>query len=109
MSSSKSDDKSSKKLKQACLPFKLVNSPGDDANSKSRKRKLSGTENDETRVENPKIELINGGTKCFIKSDDENKNNTGVIKKLLNNMLINNSLFYLNIFHLIIDIYTLPI
>lgn len=66
-------DKSSKKMKQVCLPFKLVNSPGEDANSKCRKRKLSGTENDETGVENPNVELLNGGTKCFIKSDDENK------------------------------------
>ncbi|XP_050059659.1 chromatin assembly factor 1 subunit A-like [Aphis gossypii] len=73
MSSSKAVEKSAKKLVQKCLPFKLVNSPGDDANSKCRKRKLSGTENDETRVENPKVELLNGGTKCFIKSDDEDK------------------------------------
>ncbi|XP_050522145.1 chromatin assembly factor 1 subunit A-B-like isoform X2 [Daktulosphaira vitifoliae] len=67
------DDKPSKKLKQACLPFKQVNSPGDDSNSKCRKRKLSGTENDETRVENPKVELLNGGTKCFIKSDENDE------------------------------------
>lgn len=60
-----------KKLKQACLPFKLINSPSDDANSKCRKRKLSGTENDETRGENPNVELLNGGTKCFIKSDED--------------------------------------
>ncbi|CAI6364406.1 unnamed protein product [Macrosiphum euphorbiae] len=77
MSSSKAVEKSAKKLVQKCLPFKLVNSPGDDANSKCRKRKLSGTENDETRVENPKVELLNGGTKCFIKSDDEDKKKTG--------------------------------
>lgn len=61
---------------QKCLPFKLANSPGDDVNSKCRKRKLSGTENDETRVENPKVELLNGGTKCFIKSEDEDKKKT---------------------------------
>lgn len=79
MSSSKAVEKSAKKLVQKCLPFKLVNSPGDDANSKCRKRKLSGTENDETRVENPKVELLNGGTKCFIKSDDEDKNTTEVM------------------------------
>lgn len=79
MSSSKSVEKSSKKLVQKCLPFKLVNSPGDDANSKCRKRKLSGTENDETRVENPKVELLNGGTKCFIKSDDEDNKKTEVM------------------------------
>jgi len=78
MSSSKTVEKSAKKLVQKCLPFKLVNSPGDDANSKCRKRKLSGTENDETRVENPKVELLNGGTKCFIKSDDEDKKITEV-------------------------------
>lgn len=78
MSSSKAVEKSAKKLVQKCLPFKLVNSPGDDANSKCRKRKLSGTENDETRVENPKVELLNGGTKCFIKSDDEDKKITEV-------------------------------
>ncbi|XP_060851378.1 chromatin assembly factor 1 subunit A-like isoform X2 [Rhopalosiphum padi] len=77
MSSSKAVEKSAKKLVQKCLPFKLVNSPGDDANSKCRKRKLSGTENDETRVENPKVELLNGGTKCFIKSDDEEKKING--------------------------------
>ncbi|XP_050442813.1 DNA ligase 1 isoform X2 [Adelges cooleyi] len=71
MSESPANEKSGKKLKQACLPFKLVNSPGDDTNSKCRKRKLSGTENDETRVENPKVELLNGGTKCFIKCDDD--------------------------------------
>lgn len=80
MSSSKTVEKSAKKLVQKCLPFKLVNSPGaDDANSKCRKRKLSGTENDETRVENPKVELLNGGAKCFIKSDDEEKNTTEVM------------------------------
>lgn len=80
MSSSQTPSKSAKKLKQACLPFKLVNSPGDDENSKCRKRKLSGTENNETRVENSKVELLNGGTKCFIKSDqDENKINHEVI------------------------------
>jgi len=78
MSSSKAADKSTKKLKQACLPFKLTNSPGDDVNSKCRKRKLSGTENDEGRVENPKVELVNGGTKCFIKSEDENNINSKV-------------------------------
>lgn len=71
MSSNKLDT-STKKLKQACLPFKLVNSPSEDANSKCRKRKLSGCENEETQVENTKVELLNGGTKCFIKSD-ENK------------------------------------
>ncbi|KAL4091129.1 hypothetical protein QTP88_025867 [Uroleucon formosanum] len=81
MSSSKAVEKSAKKLVQKCLPFKLVNSPGDDANSKCRKRKLSGTENDETRVENPKVELLNGGTKCFIKSDDEDKNTTEEISE----------------------------
>jgi len=79
MSSSKTVEKSAKKLVQKCLPFKLVNSPGDDANSKCRKRKLSGTENDETRVENPKVELLNGGTKCFIKSEDEDKKKTEVM------------------------------
>ncbi|XP_025191363.1 chromatin assembly factor 1 subunit A isoform X2 [Melanaphis sacchari] len=73
MSSSKAVEKSAKKLVQKCLPFKLVNSPGDDANSKCRKRKLSGSENCETRVENPKVELLNGGTKCFIKSENEDK------------------------------------
>lgn len=72
MSSSKLD-KSAKKLKQVCLPFKLANSPSEDTNSKCRKRKLSGSENEETRVENSNVELLNGGTKCFIKSDDENK------------------------------------
>lgn len=63
---------SAKKLKQACLPFKLANSPGvDGAGAKGRKRKLSGTENDQDRAENTKVELVNGGAKCFIKSDDE--------------------------------------
>lgn len=71
MSSCQTPGKSAKKLKQACLPFKLVNSPGDDENSKCRKRKLSGTENSETRVENSKVELLNGGAKCFIKSDQD--------------------------------------
>lgn len=73
MSNNKAADKAIKKLIQPCLPFKLANKPGDDVNSKCRKRKLSGTENDEARVENPKVELVNGGTKCFIKSDDEPK------------------------------------
>lgn len=79
MSSSNPAEKSAKKLKQACLPFKLINSPGDEVNSKCRKRKLSGTENDDTRVENPKVELLNGGTKCFIKSDDVSTTNSELV------------------------------
>lgn len=71
--------KPAKKLVQPCLPFKLIDSPGDDGNSICRKRKLCGTENDDLRVDNPKIELLNGGTKCFIKSEDENKNHSKVI------------------------------
>lgn len=84
MSNNKTTDKATKKFVQPCLPFKLVNSPGDDVNSKCRKRKLSGTENDDSRVENPKVELVNGGTKCFIKSEDEPKQqNLEVITKLI--------------------------
>lgn len=79
MSNSPAAGKPTKKLIQPCLPFKLVESPGDDVNSKCRKRKLSGTENDESRVENPKVELVNGGTKCFIKSDNEPNQNLEVI------------------------------
>lgn len=79
MSNSKAANKPAKKLIQPTLPFKLANSPGDDVSSKTRKRKLSGTENVETTVENPKVELLNGGTKCFIKSDDHNRNNSQVI------------------------------
>lgn len=71
--SSRKADKPTKKLKQACLPFKLANSPGDDTNTKCRKRKLSGTENEETLVEKPNVELLNGGTKCFIISDEDHK------------------------------------
>lgn len=62
---------SGKKLKQACLPFKLlVNSPG-TAGVKCRKRKLSGSENDETRVANAQVEPVNGGAKRFIMSDGQ--------------------------------------
>lgn len=62
---------SGRKLKQACLPFKLlVNSPG-TAGVKCRKRKLSGSENDETRVANAQVEPVNGGAKRFIMSDGQ--------------------------------------
>lgn len=62
---------SGKKLKQACLPFKLlVNSPG-TTGIKCRKRKLSGSENDETRVANAQAEPVNGGAKRFIMSDGQ--------------------------------------
>jgi len=61
-----------KKLIQPTLSFKPANTPaGDDVSANTRKRKLSGDGNVETQVENSKVELVNGGTKCFIKSDDE--------------------------------------
>lgn len=71
--------KTPKKLVQPCLTFKLINSPGDDGNSICRKRKFSSTEDDDLRVENPKIELLNGGNKCFIKSEDKNNSPSTVI------------------------------
>ncbi|VVC40868.1 Chromatin assembly factor 1 subunit A,Armadillo-like helical [Cinara cedri] len=84
--------KPAKKLVQRCLPFKLINSPGDDGTSMCRKRKLSGTEIDDLQVENPKIELLNGGTKCFIKSEDENKNHSKEIIVIDNGVVNENSL-----------------
>lgn len=79
VSDGKAANMSAKKLIQPTLPFKLVNKPGDDIGTNTRKRKLCGSSTIETRTVNPKVELLNGGTKCFIKSDDQNRNNSQVI------------------------------
>lgn len=79
VSDGKAANMSAKKLIQPTLPFKLVNTPGDDVGSKTRKRKLCGSPTIATRTVNPMVELLNGGTKCFIKSDDQSRNNSQVI------------------------------